>query len=528
MEILLIITTSEISEFTLNKIQILKDNYVIYAINYNYSFGKSISQEKKIVDLLGDNYLLLSKNKTLLLDIINSINPNIILIEEFGETFIEPSILEVIFSNDRTYKILESTYLIQDNSKMKRWLPDKFAFVSEWSRRTYSHFGVDSDVIEYPIDEKLRNKKSAIDRLNLDPEFKHILISESYIPNYAFDIAKSLIGDKILFYFIENKHISSDKDFLRNKPDNCIIWKEKNDIDIFIEAVDLILLTSRNELSPTIIQKSLSYQTVNILMFNLKHYLGKYSKYKNIKYLKNDIESDCLTIKQILNNNKKENAISLVLTHADTDFRKKLLENCIENIDSEVIISANYPVDSNIQKKCDWFIYSKDNPLLYQKEFKEYNVNYERWYIKDGVEHTVQFKWEHGYAAYKLVKNGLDFCKNIEKEIVHVINYDYEINSLKLRENENLLTKYDIIFYKYENNAYCTGFMSGKVDALLSFFSYFKNKKEYYTIFKGDGIVSLERHIFNFYEETKYKIKEIPFFLLEKETKVNQEIVKNF
>lgn len=267
-------------------------------------------------------------------------------------------------------------------------------------------------------------------------------------------------------------------------------------------------------------------------MFNLETYMGNYNNNKKIEFLTDDLEVDSLFIsKKIKGNSSSNNSISLVMTHANNDWRKKLLEKCLDSIKTEVIVSSNYPVDNNIQKKCDWLIYSKENPLLYQYEFEKFNVVYNYWYMKDGIRYEEPFEYEHGYAAYKLIKNGLDLSKNLKKDIIHIINYDYEIYQSTILKNENILSTYDIVFYKYENtsydgNSYSTGFISGKVDALMPFFNEFKSKKEYYT--NGEGFNILERKIFNFYKNKNIKIKEIPFSTLENENKVNQEGVLQF
>lgn len=543
MEKMLIITphlsTGGAPQFTLSKIELLKDTYDIHCIEYNFLSPHYVVQRNKILDLLSDKFKSLGENKDNLLNIINEINPNIISIEEFAETFIRQDILDKIYSNDRNYKILESTHSSHDNSNIKRWLPDRFIFVSEWSQKMYSHFEVDSDVIEYPIDKKERDQKWAQEKLNLDPSYKHVLNVGLFTPGknqgYAFDITRKFKDEKVMFHFIGNQ-APNFKDYwepiMRNKPDNCIVWGERDDVDTFIQASDLFLFTSKFELNPLVIKEVLCYEDIPIMMFNLETYMGNYNNNKKIEFLTDDLEVDSLFIsKKIKENSSSNNSISLVMTHANNDWRKKLLEKCLDSIKTEVIVSSNYPVDNNIQKKCDWLIYSKENPLLYQYEFEKFNVVYNYWYMKDGIRYEEPFEYEHGYAAYKLIKNGLDLSKNLKKDIIHIINYDYEIYQSTILKNENILSTYDIVFYKYENtsydgNSYSTGFISGKVDALMPFFNEFKSKKEYYT--NGEGFNILERKIFNFYKNKNIKIKEIPFSTLENENKVNQEGVLQF
>jgi hypothetical protein len=532
------LSTGGAPQFSLNKIELLKEHYDIWCIEYSFLSPDFVVQRNKIIEILGDKFIPLYDNKEKLIDLINDIKPDIISFEEIAETFMDSKITESIYKKDRSYKILESTHSSHDNSNLKQWLPDKFIFVSPWSQKMYSHFGVESEVIEYPVDIKLRNKLESQKKLGLDPNVKHIVNIGLFTPGknqgYAFEIARKLLGEKVLFHFIGNQ-AGNFQDYwepiMKNKPENCIIWGERSDADEFIKASDLFLFTSKFELNPLVVKEALCYKDLPIMMFNLETYMNKYDNVNNIIYLSDDLEFDYLFIsKKLKGNELSKNSITIVTTH-DNEYRKKLLENCLENIKSEVIVSSNYPVDCNIQKKCDWLIYSKENPLLYNYEFKKFDVSYNYWYIKDGIRYEKPFDYEHGYAAYKLIKNGLDMAKNLKKDIAHIINYDYEIYQPTILKNEELLKSYDIVFYNYDNDSYdeksySTGFISGKIDALIPFFNEFKSKKEYYT--KGEGFNILEKKVFNFYKNKNFKIKEISYHLLESDNKTNQEGVLYF
>jgi glycosyltransferase involved in cell wall biosynthesis len=118
-------------------------------------------------------------------------------------------------------------------------------------------------------------------------------------------------------------------------------------------------------------------------------------------------ENAAQTAKEILDNLLYEpnlnDVVSVVIARADTDEKKKLLKECIESLDTDVILSTNYPVDFDLQSNVDYYIYTKENPILTKDEFEKYNVGYFKWKInEDGKTVYTPFEFEHGYAAYCL------------------------------------------------------------------------------------------------------------------------------
>jgi hypothetical protein len=56
-------STGGAPQFTLNKIQLLKDNYDIWCVEYDFLSPDFVVQRNKVIDLLGDNFIPLYKNK---------------------------------------------------------------------------------------------------------------------------------------------------------------------------------------------------------------------------------------------------------------------------------------------------------------------------------------------------------------------------------------------------------------------------------------------------------------------------------
>jgi hypothetical protein len=75
------------------------------------------------------------------------------------------------------------------------------------------------------------------------------------------------------------------------KPDNCIVWGERNDTDTFLQSSDVHLFTSNLELNPLAIKESLEYDLPTFI-FNLHTYKEKYNNEDNIIFLNGDVRED--------------------------------------------------------------------------------------------------------------------------------------------------------------------------------------------------------------------------------------------
>jgi hypothetical protein len=170
----------------------------------------------------------------------------------------------------------------------------------------FKDMGVPMDLIEYPIEGRIPAKDQYQSILGLDPEYKHVinvgLFTHGKNQGYAFEIARLLQDYKIKFHFLGNQagnFVDYWKPIMETKPDNCIVWGERSDVDSFIQASDAHLFTSRLELNPLSIKESLEYGKPTVI-FNLHTYMGKYNNEKNIHFLTGDASSDSQNLLQIL------------------------------------------------------------------------------------------------------------------------------------------------------------------------------------------------------------------------------------
>ena len=304
------------------KVELLKNFYNVVVVEYEMLAWSYVVQRNRVIEMIGDKFISLSENKEYdLFNTIDDYKPDYIFMEEFPETFIENHITKRLYSKDRTYKIFETTHSSHSRVGWKKYMPDKFIFVSPFSVDTFKDIGVPIDLIEYPIDVKTPNKEWAQEQLMLDPEWKHVLniglFTSGKNQGYLFEVARLLKDYKIMFHFVGNRAVNFESywsPIMQNKPDNCVVWDERNDVDTFIQACDVHFFSSIMELNPLSIKESLEY-SIPTMIFDLSTYMGKYNGVENIHFLTGDLKKDSenlLSIMGIEPIEKKELNIKLV------------------------------------------------------------------------------------------------------------------------------------------------------------------------------------------------------------------------
>jgi hypothetical protein len=311
MKTLLIITphmsTGGCPQVVAKKVEVLKNYYNVVVVEWECVAWLFVVQRNRVINMIGNKFITLSENKEYdLFNIISDYNPDYIMIEEFSETFMSNHIMKRLYSKNRDYKIFETTHSSHTQPNWKRFLPDKFIFVSPYSLEVFKDMGVPMDLIEYPVDNRIPNKEHYQSLLGLDPEYKHIinigLFTHGKNQGYAFEIARLLQEYKVKFHFLGNQagnFIDYWKPIMENKPDNCIVWGERNDVDSWIQACDIHLFSSRLELNPLSIKESLEYGKPTMI-FNLPTYKNKYGNENNIHFLTGNVVKDSENLLRIL------------------------------------------------------------------------------------------------------------------------------------------------------------------------------------------------------------------------------------
>ena len=290
------LSTGGMPQYLLKQIQTFKDEFEIQVVEYNNHSGDAfVVQKNQINDLVKLHTLYENKGETLRV-IIEAEKPDIIHFTEIPEHFIDHSTLDKIFGDKkRKFDIVCSTHGSFTNPDEIRYQPDRYILVSEWSRRKFEHLGIDTKVWEYPIEDIKYDKDSAKEELGFEKDWKHVLMvglfSVGKNQSEIFDVARLLQKYKIKFHFVGNQAMNFEdywKPLMDSKPENCIVWGERNDTDKFYKASDLFYFSSKLELNPLSIKEALSYGLPSIFR-KLHTYLDTYDNTELVTYIDDDI-----------------------------------------------------------------------------------------------------------------------------------------------------------------------------------------------------------------------------------------------
>lgn len=292
------LSTGGFPQYLLWNIRQVLNYYEVHVVEYSFASPTFIVQRNAIKELLPPNHFYsLGQDKQQLYNIIAAINPNIIHWGEIPEMFCDDVITTQIYHPSRKYLLIETTHGSTFNLDEKRYFPDKFILVCEWSKRQYERFQVPIDIIEYPIVPRI--KDPTID-LGFTRGRKHILNVGLFTPGKnqgeAFEIARHI--PEADFHFVgntaDNFHFYWEP-LLKNKPHNCILHGERQDVDKFYNCSDLFLFTSKLELNPLCIKEAMGWG-LPIVMRDLPTYCGRYEG----PFLTDDIETNVALVRSKL------------------------------------------------------------------------------------------------------------------------------------------------------------------------------------------------------------------------------------
>jgi FkbM family methyltransferase len=308
------LSTGGMPQYLVKQIELIKNDCEVYCVEWgDVTGGVLVVQRNKMVNLLGDRLITLPEDKMELFKVLDSINPDVVHLQEIPELFMQGHIADNLYRTDRRYVLIETSHDSGYDVKNKIYLPDKFLMVSQYQIDLYMSLGIPCDLVEYPIENKVRTKtrERALRDLGLDPNLKHVINVGLFTPrkNQAeiLEYARMLKNYPIQFHFIGNqadnfKHYWEP--LMQDFPPNCKWWNERSDVDSFYEAADLFLFTSRGhatdmETMPLVIREALSWKTPS-LIYNLPVYMGYFDKYDTIEYLTEELQSNAYRIAEKL------------------------------------------------------------------------------------------------------------------------------------------------------------------------------------------------------------------------------------
>jgi hypothetical protein len=502
------LSTGGAPQVLVKRIELIKDHYEIYVVEYSNISDHFIIQKNRIKKLIDfDKFFTLGNNKMELLNIINRIKPDFIHLEEIPEMFMDYKVAKELYKTNREYKIFETTHSSDFDVNKKLFFPDKFIFVSQFNCFKFNKFGIPTEVVEYPVEKKprlLSAKRKSMIELGLDPSYKHILNVGLFTPRknqaYAFDIARKLENEKILLHFVGNQAENFKyywEPLMKNKPKNCIIWGERDDVEKFYNACDIFLFTSMGfrfdkELNPLVIKEALEIQ-IPQLLFPLDVYCSKYDNEPLITYLNGDVEKDAELVKNFNDFNFDDEIADIEEVRypyknidVTEEFRKaSILDNKIYGIDAQEEIrkmSQTQEYHNNEIKhkvKAIHLLVDTDDrggkSVQDMSQLSEYGIEYKQHINKKYTEippketsarpNDVNRLGAYGlngphygnYLAFKRAieeefSDDLDFLILMEGDCVINKNIDIEFFMKRLNEAFDIMNKNDITYLSFGEN----------------------------------------------------------------------------
>jgi hypothetical protein len=517
------LSTGGLPQYLTKKIELLKNDFEIYLVEWSdCTGGVLVVTRNKIVKLVDkDKFFTLGENKQELIDIINQVKPDIIHLEEIPEFFMDFNIANQIYTQDREYKIIETSHDSSYDITQKKFFPDKFMFVSQWQINQYKDIDIPKVLVEYPIEYIERpDRQEALQKLGLNLNKKHILHIGLFTPrknqSEFFAYAKAL--PQYEFHCVGNqadnfKHYWEP--LMNDKPDNLTWWNERTDVDAFYQAMDLFLFTSRGtnndkETMPLVIREAVSNQ-IPILIHNLPVYLNYWDDY-NVNYLDTtDFSYNLSLIESSLNSsnyiNVEEEAI-VVSTYPLLNSIVKTTKECIEALKQtgrKIILTSHLPIPKDLQEMVDYCIYDKNN-LLTKHTFYQYTwFDFDSWKVDlmlTGEDNDVY----HGPSVYTNYYNAASLAKDLGIKKLYFLNYDYHLKNASYIDNISLILNnkkaYVGLREEQEGNTIITYFLASEPKFYLDHFPLVQTSKEYDDLMvewdsESNGLENLTYHTFN-------------------------------
>ena len=297
------LSTGGMPQYLLRQIETFMNDYQIEVVEVS-DHGGYVVQKNKIKSLVVVHTL--GEDKSKILDVIEKFNPDVLHFQEIPQFDLPTNVLDKIFVKSRNYDIVVTTHGSHTNPDDILYHPDRYVLVSEWSRQKFEHLPVETTIWEYPIQEVEYDKQLAKEKLGFEKDWKHVLMVGLFTPGKnqgeIFNVARQLEKYKIKFHFVGNQAMNFEhywKPIMLHKPDNCVIWGERDDVHNFYEASDMFYFSSVLELNPLSVKEALGYKLPSIFR-KLHTYLDTYDNNPLVQYITDDIQSTKRIILQTL------------------------------------------------------------------------------------------------------------------------------------------------------------------------------------------------------------------------------------
>jgi autotransporter strand-loop-strand O-heptosyltransferase len=446
------LSTGGMPQFVLKRIQLLqnfKDKVEIFLVEYSQFSNTYVVQRNQIIDLLGeDHFFTLGgtdevNRKYELINIIKNNNIDIIHSEEMLDGFesfnkIPIDLLNQIYSNDRTWRIIETCHNIWFNPPSDKKLhPDAYCLVTPYHMEvSFKNVDPIKYLWLYPYENKVKpileeneiygdfkqlpliHKIKLRDELGLDMFKTHVLNvglwTSGKNQNEGVEVARTLVesNPNIEFHFIGNQAPNFENywgPIIENLPSNVKVWGERNDVDKFMQACDVLMFNSTWECNPLVIREAINYG-MKILTRNLPQYMGMFDSFitpidgdnNNISKQLVDLISDNKTYDIPNDENFGENLFQIYNSTKSLPIRQQ------DPIKNDYIFTQHYvcqpffEIKGQSENKFDIKMYDGNDKLVYSTTVPINSwVKLNRGYYTDWKTKV----WENGELIYDNVIN---------------------------------------------------------------------------------------------------------------------------
>lgn len=351
------LSTGGMPQYLYKIIEHFSKKYEVHLIEWtDVTGGVLVVSRNKILSVLhSDNFYSLGEDKNSIKDIISKISPDIIHFQEDPHSFIDSTILDWIYSDNRKYNIVVTTHGSFTEPSKLPYLADKFVLASDWSKDVFDkHFkgSIPTEVWEYELDEVQYDKAESKKEIGFDSEYYHVLhvglFTSGKNQKHIIEVAKRCLPYKIKFHFVGNQAVNFEqywKPLMEDFPSNCIWHGERSDVHKFYKAADLFIFPSLYELNPISIKEALSYK-LPIFITKLPTYKTKYDGIAT--YIDDDVSKTTKLLLNHFNIDSSDDKIMLfhILTDIDIDREIRSMQDLTKledyGIKYQPIISKRY------------------------------------------------------------------------------------------------------------------------------------------------------------------------------------------
>ena len=412
------LSTGGMPQFVLKRIQELqkfKDQIEVFLVEYSQFSNTYVVQRDEIIKLLdNDHFFSLgdttdTKRKYEIIDIIKNNKIDIIHSEEMLEGFesfnrIPLPLLNQLYSNDRTWRMVETCHNIWFNPQThKKFNPEAYSFVTPYHLEdTFSFESPMKFLSLYPFENKVKpilaeteiygdfnqvpliKKMQVRNELGLDLFKTHVLNvglwTSGKNQGEGVEIARELIESNpdIQFHFIGNQAPNFEDywgPIMNNLPSNVKVWGERNDVDKFMQACDVLMFNSTWECNPLVVRESINYG-MKILTRNLPQYMGMFDKF--ITPIDGDVKNISNQLVELIENKDGykipddnsfgEDLLSMYQMVMNEDITQNKPVNKDYTFIRHYVVQPFFEVQGTTDNKLNIKCYDNNNNVVYQNE----------------------------------------------------------------------------------------------------------------------------------------------------------------